>query len=320
MVNYIIDQVISWLIFLFGVGAPFYLILSAIGITGFKEITRYESYHGFYYRMNPVVKILLSVGVMLISALMIWWVGAILTVLILGTYLTLKNGRKKIFLGSLLVLSTLIGSTWGYAPLTPDSILSIALHTTSFTTVWTWPSYFAIMGYQPNLTLQGIIYGLQVSFRFTAILSASLLLIMTNTPAQILKALSKVGIPDVIIFSLMVAMKSVPKIFESLDIAIKVQLMRGLGSRVPKFLTPFAMIVAGIHAIVPTIVYLMRGAKDIAISADTRAFRAYERRTYLVDIPFTRVDYYLSAIIVTGIVIAAILMMFGFGRGIPYIS
>ena len=64
----------------------------------------------------------------------------------------------------------------------------------------------------------------------------------------------------------------------------------------------------------------MRGAKDIAISADTRGFRAYNRRTYFVDIPMTRTDYYMIVIFLAGIGVAGVMLALGFGRAIPYIS
>ncbi len=319
--NYIIDAIISWLIFLFGVAAPFYLILGVIGIGGFREITKYEVYNSFYYKLNPAIKILFSVVVMIIASMVIWWISALLAIVILLSYTSLRNGRRKAFIGSMFLLSVIIGTTWSYAPLTPPAILSIAFpHQTTFLDLWKWPSYFAIMGYQPYLTLQGLIYGVQISFRFAAVTIAALILVMTTTPSQILKALHKLRIPDPIVFSLMVAMKSVPMVFESLDTSVKLQMLRGLGSDRSKYLKPIFMLIAGLSAIVPTIVHLMRGAKDIAISADTRGFRAYNRRTYFVDIPMTRTDYYMVGLFLAGIGVAGIMLALGFGRAIPYIS
>ncbi|MCL4451683.1 MAG: energy-coupling factor transporter transmembrane protein EcfT [Candidatus Thermoplasmatota archaeon] len=318
--NYIMDSIISWFIFLFGVAAPFYLILGAIGIGGFREITKYEAHDSFYYRLNPAIKIVFSVAVMIIASMMIWWIGAVLALGILASYASLKNGRRKVFIGSMFLISIIIGTTWSYAPLTPPSILFEALRSQNLLNLWKWPSYFAVMGYQPYLTLQGLIYGMQISFRFAAVTIAALILVMTTTPSQILKALHKLRIPDPIVFSLMVAMKSVPMVFQSLDASVKMQMLRGLGSGRRKFLKPIFLLIAGISAIVPTIVHLMRGAKDIAISADTRGFRAYNHRTYFVDIPMTRTDYYMLAVFLAGVGVAGIMLALGFGRAIPYIS
>ncbi len=118
----------------------------------------------------------------------------------------------------------------------------------------------------------------------------------------------------------MVAMKSVPRVFQSMDASVKMQMLRGLGSGRGKFLKPIFLLVAGTSAIVPTIVHLMRGAKDIAISADTRGFRTYKHRTYFVDIPMTRTDYYVLVLFLAGVVVAGTMLALGFGRAIPYIS
>ncbi|EQD27918.1 cobalt transport protein, partial [mine drainage metagenome] len=117
--------------------------------------------------------------------------------------------------------------------------------------------------------------------RFTAVSLISLVLVMTSTPSQVLRALNKIGLPISITFSLVVAMRTIPRIFEYIDTSVKIQFMRGLGSNAPRVLRVFYMLKGAIYAIVPVIVLLVRGAKDTAISADTRAFRAYPRRTYM---------------------------------------
>ncbi len=318
--NYWLTDAISWIIFLFGVALPFYLLLGAIGIRGFKEITGYEPYHTFLYRMNPLVKIILSLTVMIAATVTIWWIGAILTLSVLLLYLTLKNGGRKLFLGGLFALSTIIGTAWGYAPFTTAATLSVAFPEYHQTILWTWPSYFTIMGYEPHLTLQALEYGLQISFRTAAIMSSALLLVMTNTPSQILRGLHKFSVPDSIIFTLMVGMKSIPAIFGYLDESIKIQMMRGLGSNHSRLLKPVFMLEAGIYAIVPTIIHLLRGAKDIAVSADTRGFRATKRRSYVEDMPMTRLDYYAIGMMAFIVAMAAVSIVLGFGRTIPYVA
>ncbi|MEM3448837.1 MAG: energy-coupling factor transporter transmembrane component T [Candidatus Micrarchaeaceae archaeon] len=316
----VLDQVISWLLLLFGITMPFYLILVAIGIRGFKEITSYESYSTFYYRLNPIVKIALSITVMIVAAITVWWIGAIFTLCILGSYLSLKNGKRKFLYGLLFTISILVGTTWAYAPYTTNITLSYAFPGYHPIVLWTWPSYFGIMGYEHFLTLQGLEYGLQVAFRTAAITVSALLLVMTNTPTQILRAFHKAHIPDAIIFTLMVGLKTVPEIFIYLDESIKIQFMRGLGSRYPRFLKPFFMLLGGLYAIVPTIIHLMRGAREIAISADTRGFRATKRRSYVESIIFTRLDYYTLSLIVIILILGIIANFYGFGRPIPYVS
>lgn len=311
---------VSWILISFGVGLPIYFILRTIGLTGFKEITRFEKHDTFYYRLNPITKIVLGVVVMVVSATTIWWVGALLTLAVALSYLTLRDGKRKFMLAVYLTITTVVGVMWGYAPFTPPSILATALHTNNFVTLWTWPSYFSYMGYVPHLTLQSVIYGLQISMRFTAISLTSLILVMTSTPSEILRSLNKFGVPMSFTFSIVVAMRTIPRIFEAIDAAIKIQFMRGLGSGAPRIFKGVYFLRAAVASIVPVFVFILRGARDTAISADTRAFRAFDRRTYVKPMPLTRADYLSFALMVLILTTAGIAIVSGFGRAIPYLS
>ncbi|MGC9106427.1 MAG: energy-coupling factor transporter transmembrane component T family protein, partial [Thermoprotei archaeon] len=85
-----------------------------------------------------------------------------------------------------------------------------------------------------------------------------------------------------------------------------------------KALRPLLTVIAGIQAIMPTIVYLFRGAQTLAISADTRGFRARNSRTSLVELKFVREDYVMWGVIVGLIALDVVANLLGFGRSIPY--
>lgn len=317
--NPLTQNVISWFLFFYGVALPVVIIIGAIGLKGFIELTRFEKGSSFLYKLNPVTKLVFGVVVMVVASTTIWWIGALLTLAILPLYLTLNNGLKKFLYVVLLVFSTIIGSTWAIAPYTPTSVLELVFpNPSSYETVWVWPNYFTHMGYEHVLTLQAVIYGLQVSFRVTATLVSALLLILTTTTSDIFRMFTKMKIPLPITFSIMVGVRTVPKIFEVLDTSVKMQLLRGLSYNKPKVLRVFYYLYAGIMAIVPAIVYLFRGAKTLAISADTRGFRAYPGRTSLVNLTFTNLDYIMFAVIVLLIIVDIVANLTGFGRTIPY--
>ncbi len=314
------DNVVSWFLYFFGIAFPIYALIGVIGIKGFLTITRYEKGESFLYRLNPVTKLFLGLAAMIIAAITIWWVGAILTIMGLGLYLTLREGKRKFFLGVFLVVSSVIGTSWGLATYTPPSILHLAFGNYIPVPVWVWPSYFSIMGYEHVLTLQGLEYGFQVAMRTTPIFIFSLILVMTTTPSQIVRALSKVKLPIEIIFSLVIAMRSIPRIFESIDTSVKMQLLKGRGYGASKWKMPVYTLVSAFYGVVPTMIYLLRGAKYTQISADTRAFRAHKGRTYLQDITFSREDYLVLGVLAIGIVIAVVATTMGYGRAIPYLG
>lgn len=259
-----------------------------------------------------------------------WLIDISIALTILATYLTLRRGLRKLALGSALVFASVVVIAWYYALNTPYTLLIFAFHnqcltsiTSSqfnayFTPLWTWPSYYTYLGYQPTLTLQGILYGLQISTRAAAVLITAFILIMTSTPSAILRSLGKLKVPVVLIFALVVGMRTVPRIWDSLDTAIKVQFMRGYGNRANRGTQVFYLLGGVFTSVVPAMTFLFRGAKNTAISADTRAFRAYKERTFLKPFVFGREDYIFWAIIAGLIVLAVLANLYGFGRSIPY--
>ncbi|MEM3915361.1 MAG: CbiQ family ECF transporter T component, partial [Metallosphaera sp.] len=225
----VFHEVVSWLILLYGVALPVAVILGVVRLTGLKEITRFETGSGFLYRLNPITKVAFGVVVMIVASVTIWWIGATLTLAVSLLYLTMKDGLKKFGYLLALIFTSLVGSTWSVAPYVPDTILSMVFpNPSSYQVLWVWPSYFLAMGYQPELTLQALIYGVQIGFRVTAVLSSALLLILTTTTSDIFRMFTKLRVPLAITFSLLVGVKTVPKIFELLDSSVKMQFLRGL--------------------------------------------------------------------------------------------
>ncbi|QXJ32535.1 energy-coupling factor transporter transmembrane component T family protein [Saccharolobus shibatae] len=319
--NNLVEQIVSWVIVLYGSAVPALFVIFLIGITGLREITRYETGNTFLYKLNPVIKLVLTIVVMTVAATTIWWIGAILTLILLLSYLTLNEGVRKFGYAFFLTLSTILGGTWSIAPYTPPSILQLAFpNVKQFTVIWTFPSYFQVMGYEQQLTLEALIYGLQTAFRVAPVLLSALLFITTTTGSDIFRMFTKIKIPIAITFSVLVGIRMIPRIFELLDTSVKMQYIRGLGYGKPKIISSLLIVYAIFEAIIPTMVYLFRGAKNLAISADTRGFRAYPSRTSLVELKFTKLDYYGLVIIVVLIVLAIVANLLGFGRTIPYVG
>jgi energy-coupling factor transport system permease protein len=315
--DWLLNNIISWAMVLFGVAAPLYFILGAIGLTGFMEVTRFEKGVSFYYRMNPVTKLAMVLAFTFLAAATIWWMGMIATIVLLSTYVFLNNGRRKLVLGTLLTLTMVVGRMWAFGPYTPSVVLADVGLTTS-TPVWTWPGYFAYMGYQPVLTVERLVYGLQISMRFTCVLLVGLILVMSSTPSAILKALNKIGVSITIVFMIVMAMRSIPRVFQALDTSVKIQLLRGRGTGANPVLRPVYIGISAISSLVPVVVFLMRGATNMSISADTRAFRAYPKRTYMDPITFNRQDFVGLAVAGLIVVLTILALALGLVRGVPF--
>lgn len=325
------ENIFSIFLFLFGLALPLVVLLAVIGLTGLREVTRYEKHDSFYYRLSPLTKIAFVATITFVGAVTIWWVGMVLAMGTLVSYLSLKEGGRKFALGGYIVFSSTMGLVWTQAAVVPYPYLEYAIYNicltslnniTNLTPVWAWPApvsgFFTLIGYQPVLTVEALYYGFQITMRVVAPTVAALILIMTSTPSDILKSLRKVKMPVQIIFALVVGMRTVPRIFDALNLAVRVQFMRGYGSNAPRPLRVFYMAGAALTGIIPAMAFLFRGARNTAISADTRAFMAYKDRTYLKPVVFSRADKIMWALIAGLIIFAVVANFEGFGRAIYY--
>lgn len=315
MIYIIYSNLVSWIIFILVVLIPIIILVYPIGLVGLKEVTRFESFNTFYYKMNPVTKLYLLIIASIIASTTLWQMNALLSSFLLGSFLTLKEGKRKFKLGGYITLVTVLGITWTYAPSLP--YFYFKFNKIKPTILWVFPQYFRYLGLR-MITLQGTIIGLENSARYVAPFLAALVLIMTSTPSGILRALKKLGVPDEINFAIVVAMRTISKIFDAIDLSVKSQFLKGLGSRGSKSLWPLYVIYALLASFMPSFIYLLKTARNTAIAADTRAFRANPKRTYLNPMVFSKLDYFATAVLTLTIILTGILLYLGYGS--PIIS
>lgn len=274
MVGYEVS--LQWLIFILGAVIPIYIAFGLIGLSGFRELTRYEAHGTFYYRLNPATKILALFLVAFSMSSASLDLGLIATSIILLSYVTLANGVRKLELGLLFTVAVVWATVWG----------SIADHLTFIINS-------GLLGSSGGFVYD-ILTGIIASdFAISGVFLLALILVMTTTPAAVVLALRRIRFPNPITFSLVVGMKSVPALLDSINSVVKVQFMRGFGSRGTKILGPLYTVAAVLLALIPALILVLRGARNTAISTGTRAFGAYRTRTSLIESPFGVADVFV---------------------------
>jgi len=262
---------VEYLIFFLGAVVPIYVVFGVIGLSGLRRLTRYEVHDSFYYRLNPGTKVVALFLVALTISSAGLYLGLLATGVILASYVTLYHGREKLALGTLFTIAVVWGTVWGSV----SDRLSFILGQESAGQAVNTSFFFS------DLT-RTVASDVAVSGVFLM----ALILVMTTTPSDVMRVLRKIGLPNPITFSIVVGMRTVPILLEAINSIMKVQLMRGFGSKGSRSLGPLYVFAASIFALIPALIYLLRGARNMAISTGTRAFGAFKNRTYVKKTPF----------------------------------
>lgn len=273
---------LGWAVFFLGAAAPVYVVFGLIRLSGLRKITRYEGHDSFYYRLNPATKLTALFMVAISSSFAGIYLGLLATVTILLSYATLAHGGEKLKLGTLLTVAVVWGTVWG--PLSDHFSFVIGAELAGVAV--TVPPFFYRF-------LTRFVAG---DVAVSGIFLFALIVVMTSTPSAVMRALRRIGVPNPITFSLVVGMRTVPVLLETINSVTKVQLMRGFGTRWSRWLGPLYVLVAVVFALVPSLIYLLRGARNTAISTGTRAFGAYRNRTYMKKPPFGAGDVAVLAL------------------------
>ncbi len=152
------------------------------------------------------------------------------------------------------------------------------------------------------ITTGGIIKGVSVVLRMLIVVSSAMILLTANSMDMVL-GFVRLKVPYEIAFMVLLAMRFLPVLVEEVqDTLIAIQL-RGvkikeipLGQKMKIYTSIF----------VPLVVSSLLKARKTAIAMEARAFRAYDRRTYLNELSLGRMDY----AVMTGTIIAGIISCF----------
>jgi energy-coupling factor transport system permease protein len=137
-----------------------------------------------------------------------------------------------------------------------------------------------------SLSVEGVWYGIVVSLRLLAVLAAGTLVVFTTHPADLILALTKLGLPHWFAFMLTLALRFLPETIEQAKRILVAQQLRGAGGRgVRSAARQFRLLV------VPLVTALLRSAPQIAMAAEVRSYSA--RRVPARELRFSRWDWFV---------------------------
>lgn len=294
-----------------------YLIWKIIGFRGYISLFQFVSGKSFLYKLDPRTKILLAIVLTTIGAITIWWISAIFLAVLLLLYLWTTDPVSKYRIVVPLTLATFIGTAWTEGMFTPPETLALLFGKDTFLILF--PTAFQAIGAY-GFSIQGIFYGLQIAFRASTGIASGFLLVFTSSPSDILISLEKSKIPVEIGFGLIVGIVSIPKILESTITITDAARARGfdfyggtysnIANLIRRYWEQIKLVILIVASVV---IWTLKGAQNIAISADIRGFRAMPKRTYYNEPKIRRIDIIATILILAVFAIGIYLSGAGFG-------
>lgn len=171
------------------------------------------------------------------------------------------------------------------------------------------PFTIPVMG-TPTITLEAIIYGMAMSIRLLAIISAFAILTLTVNPDDLMLAMIKMRLPYKSVLVTALSTRFVPTLISDVERIADVQRSRGLEldkCSLPKRIKRSASV------IIPLLSNSLDRTVQIAEAMESRAFGSGTKRTFYKDIKMSRMDIVTLIAGFAPSVLGIVMLILGFG-------
>jgi energy-coupling factor transport system permease protein len=156
------------------------------------------------------------------------------------------------------------------------------------------------------ITSNGLLMGLEITFRFLSIITSSMLFVATTDPSKLAYSLMRAGLPYRYGFMLIVTLRFIPLFDMEASVVQFAQRARGLeidrkGIRKIFKLTKYTF--------VPLLASALSRVNALTRSMEARGFGAFKNRTYLKQVKLKKVDWVIGVGVV-GLTITLLFLKF----------
>ena len=273
----------------------------------FPSIFKFEEKESLMHKFDPRIKLLLLISLSITTII----IGNpfLLFIIFLSTILfwfLLKPNLLRI--KGILIAYAIIGfgfiiSQGFFYYWEPKTVLFVLI-----------PSNLPILGPLTggiNFYLEGLIYGALQSIRILTTINLSLLIISSTHPSKFILALNKIGVPYTLSFMVATAIRFAPVLLDEGTMILNAMKVRGLDTKGFKKFRALKLL------FFPLLNNSLKNARQLAISAEVRAFRAHKRRTFLKELKLSKKDYILFLYAIIFLIIGIYLSLIGFGASAP---
>jgi energy-coupling factor transport system permease protein len=149
---------------------------------------------------------------------------------------------------------------------------------------------FIFLGVQWPLliTTQGMLTGLEITFRFLSIITSSMLFVATTDPTKFAYSLMKAGLPYRYGFMLIVTLRFIPIFDMEASVVQNAQRARGLEIDSKGIGKIFKLTK---YTFIPLLASALARVNSLTRSMEARGFGLYKKRTYLKQVKPKKVDW-----------------------------
>lgn len=227
--------------------------------------TLYSGHSSPIHRLNPLTKLIAMLAIIVISfALPYWWVPVLLiVVVVVPAAVIARCGRRLLWIGLVLLLPILAALFVVQGLTFPGGS----------TVVWQWEFL--------TVTTEGLMFALVIGSRITALVLASILLVLTTHPGTLMSALTEKGMSPKFAYIISSTLQLVPAFKDRADSILLAQQARGLAVggnplRRARLMMPL---------LTPLVLGMFTDVEERSTAMEARAFGSTAKRTTLVPVP-----------------------------------
>lgn len=249
------------------------VFVKLIGLGGLRDVLSYESGTSTIHRLDPRLKLLYVLFLGLGTVAFSWQLTLALLGLTFVGWALEKPPRRRIRVLLALGISPAVALIWSQAlfhpPISPHG-QPLVDYPFPWTVSWVGTD---------GISIAGMVYGLQQAARTLVTISASLLLIVSTSPSDIVWAFRCFRLPPRAGFTLAIALRFLPDLVGRLATILQAVQVRGLDLRGPGWSRPdrlpsyLGRVMVAIPLVtIPLLIGALRGTRTMALVADARGF------------------------------------------------
>ncbi len=283
------------------------IFLLLVGVQGLRHLFSYEPRQSVIHELDPRLKVLYPFVIGILSVLLNWNFVLLLLAFTLIPWLFVRtsSARRRVILT--MIITPALGLIWSQGLFHMQDYAHPNL-------IFEFPPTISWIG-TPGLSGTGLLYGIQQAGRVMAGASASLILLITTRPSEVIWAFYKFHMPAAAGLAFTAALRFLPQLLERMTVLLQVMQVRGYDLTIPhwwevyKWPSYLGCVFMCIPIVtIPLLINALRSTFVMAMVVDARAFGSHKQRTTL-RVHETRLADRIALGSLIGIILVVVLLL-----------